>query len=197
MKRYALTCWLALVLAASITIVDPFTNPKAQAAGDPMTAQPAIDYNRHVFSFLYGEWVIRNHRMLHPLSGDGQWEEFEARSRCWPILDGAGNSDEFRSDHRPGRVGMSLRLFDAQAGRWSIYWMDERTGSLAPPVVGAFVGDTGVFDGPDEWNGRPIKVRYIWSDVHSGHPRWEQAFSVDGGSTWETNWKMEFTHRGA
>lgn len=25
--------------------------------------------------------------------------------------------------------------------------------------------------------------------------RWEQAFSVDGEATWETNWIMEFTRR--
>jgi hypothetical protein len=24
-------------------------------------------------------------------------------------------------------------------------------------------------------------------------PRWEQAFSPDGGTTWETNWVMDFT----
>jgi hypothetical protein len=23
-------------------------------------------------------------------------------------------------------------------------------------------------------------------------PRWEQAFSPDGGQSWETNWKMTF-----
>jgi hypothetical protein len=29
--------------------------------------------------------------------------------------------------------------------------------------------------------------------VHSGTPRWEQAFSTNVGVTWETNWIMEFT----
>jgi NIPSNAP len=29
--------------------------------------------------------------------------------------------------------------------------------------------------------------------VTSATPRWEQAFSVDGGKTWETNWIMDFT----
>ena len=28
-------------------------------------------------------------------------------------------------------------------------------------------------------------------------PRWEQAFSADGGKTWETNWVMEMTRNDA
>jgi hypothetical protein len=32
--------------------------------------------------------------------------------------------------------------------------------------------------------------------VDTPGPRWEQAFSGDGGETWETNWIMEFTRAG-
>ena len=42
----------------------------------------------------------------------------------------------------------------------------------------------------------PIRVRFIWSGVTTPTPRWEQAFSDDGGETWETNWVMDFTPRG-
>ena len=40
---------------------------------------------------------------------------------------------------------------------------------------------------------RPIQVRFIWSGATTPTPRWEQAFSEDGGETWETNWIMDFT----
>ena len=60
-------------------------------------------------------------------------------------------------------------------------------------MFGAFSGDTGVFEGEDTFEGRPILVRFIWSRTTSGKPRWEQAFSEDGGETWETNWIMDFT----
>jgi hypothetical protein len=43
-------------------------------------------------------------------------------------------------------------------------------------------------------NGRPIVVRYIWSDITPNSAKWQQAFSDDGGKIWETNWIMEF-HR--
>ena len=40
--------------------------------------------------------------------------------------------------------------------------------------------------------GRPVRVRFEWSQMHTGAPRWQQAFSDDGGATWEVNWVMEF-----
>jgi hypothetical protein len=89
---------------------------------------------------------------------------------------------------------MSFRFFDSETQQWSIYWADSRRcGTLDPPVVGSFSGDTGVFEGPDTLEGRPIRVRYTWSRVSTGSPRWEQAFSDDDGETWETNFVSEFT----
>jgi hypothetical protein len=67
---------------------------------------------------------------------------------------------------------------------------------LAPPVIGSFSGDVGVFECDDTFEGRPIRVRYTWSDVTTPTPHWEQAFSDDGGETWETNWVAEFTRAG-
>jgi hypothetical protein len=39
-------------------------------------------------------------------------------------------------------------------------------------------------------------VRFVWSQIYTPEPRWEQAFSADGGQTWETNWIMEFAPAG-
>ena len=36
-------------------------------------------------------------------------------------------------------------------------------------------------------------MRFTWSGVTTKTPRWEQAFSDDGGETWETNFVTEFT----
>lgn len=47
--------------------------------------------------------------------------------------------------------------------------------------------------GDDIFEGRPIKVRFLWTGMATGSPRWEQAFSEDGGRTWEVNWVMDFT----
>jgi hypothetical protein len=149
------------------------------------------------FDFWMGAWKIHNRRLRERLKGSTEWEEFAATCVARPILGGAANEDELRTEHAGGFIGMTFRFFDAATGKWSLYWADSRRGVLDPPVVGAFAGDTGVFEGADSFEGRPIRVRFIWSRTASGTPRWEQAFSADGGKTWETNWIMDMTRQAA
>jgi hypothetical protein len=145
------------------------------------------------FDFWMGEWMVHNRRLRKRLAGSKDWEEFEAEAKAWAILGGLGNEDVFRTDHDGGFIGMSFRFFDPTTRTWSIYWADSRRpGLLDPPVIGSFTGDTGVFEGDDTFEARPIRVRFIWSGVTTESPRWEQAFSEDGGETWETNWEMDF-----
>ena len=148
----------------------------------------------HDFDFFMGTWKVRNRRLRARLAGSDDWEEFDATSVARPILGGLGNVDEFRTDHDGGFIGMSFRFFDPVKGRWSIYWADSRrAGELDPPVFGRFSGDRGVFVGRDVFDGKPIRVRFIWSGIRTRTPRWEQAFSADDGATWETNWVMDFS----
>jgi hypothetical protein len=145
------------------------------------------------FDFFMGRWTVQNRRLTERLAGSDEWEEFESTSVAHPILGGLGNEDEFRTRHAGGFIGMSFRFFDPVKRRWSIYWADSRRpGELDPPVFGTFSGDIGVFEGEDEFEGRPIRVRFIWSGTRTRTPRWEQAFSADDGETWETNWVMDF-----
>jgi hypothetical protein len=76
---------------------------------------------------------------------------------------------------------------------WSIYWADNVRFTLFPPVVGSFGDGVGEFFGDDDEGGRPVRVRFRWSDVTPTSVRWEQAFSQDGGQTWEANWVMNFS----
>jgi hypothetical protein len=43
------------------------------------------------------------------------------------------------------------------------------------------------------WASRVILVRYLWLDLGPKSTRMEQAFSSDGGKTWETNWICELS----
>ena len=54
----------------------------------------------------------------------------------------------------------------------------------------------GTFIGEDTFDGRPILVRFRWSGITDRAVRWEQAFSEDGGATWEVNWVMDLTRDG-
>jgi hypothetical protein len=152
--------------------------------GAAMTKRDGV----HDFDFWMGSWKVHNRRLRERLKGSTEWEEFEATVRAHPVLGGVGNEDVYRSEFAGGFTGASFRFYDKATGQWSIYWADSRRGVLDPPVVGSFQGDVGTFEGPDHLEGRPIRVRFIWSRVSTAAPRWEQAFSEDGGKTWETNW---------
>lgn len=149
----------------------------------------------HDFDFLHGEWDVRNRRLADFLDAGSGWAEFPATSRCWSLFDSAANIDEMAVPGQ-GWTGLTLRLFDPAARQWSLNWATSRGGRLFPPVHGAFGGDgRGVFLGDDTYDGRDVRVRFVWSGVSATTARWEQAFSTDGARTWVTNWVMEFTRR--
>jgi len=149
----------------------------------------------HDFDFYMGDWRVHHRRLKERLAGKDEWQEFEGTSRAWPILDGAGNIDDNVLELPAGTYwAISLRTFDPETGTWSIWWLDGRhPGRLDPPVVGGFTDGIGTFIAEDTFEGRPILVRFLWSDITERACRWEQAFSPDGGSTWEVNWIMEST----
>jgi hypothetical protein len=142
------------------------------------------------FDFLEGTWRVANRRLAARLVGSTEWEEFEGTAVCRRFFDGAGSVDEIAFPTK-GFSGASFRLFDPARREWSIYWANSRTGLLEPPVVGRFRDGTGEFYGDDVHDGTPVRVRFFWSGITATSARWEQAFSTDGGETWETNWVMD------
>lgn len=54
----------------------------------------------------------------------------------------------------------------------------------------------GTFIAAETIGTRPVLTRFLWLDTRTERPRWEQAMSVDGGATWETNWTMDFERAG-
>jgi hypothetical protein len=164
-----------------------------------MNDTPAGGDGRHDFDFLYGRWQVHNERLRQRLAGSGDWEIFPAVQTCAPVLGGLGNVDAFVSDWgRPGAEGgfqgMTLRLFNLERRQWSIYWAGSHDGVLEPPVVGGYENGVGVFHGELEHEGRPVLARFVWSDISANTAHWHQAFSLDGGVNWETNWHM-WMHR--
>lgn len=161
----------------------------------PDDGRPEHD-GRHDFDFFHGHWHLHNRRLKTWLAGADEWAEFEGQLHCRPILGGLGNLDELTADFGEGIHGLSLRLFNPADRTWSDYWVSKRNGVLNPPVVGGFVDGIGTFHGDDEYEGRPVRVRANWSQPSASHVRWEQAFSPDGGTTWETNWVMQMRRIG-
>lgn len=150
--------------------------------------------SRHDFDFFHGSWRIAHRQLKERLAGCHEWIEFSGTCTTQPMLAGAANVDDNVIEHPAGAYrAITLRSFDAVTKMWSIWWLDGRfPARIDTPVVGRFDDGEGVFYADDTFNGRAIKVRFMW-DVHPVTPRWEQAFSADGGESWETNWIMEFS----
>ncbi|MFJ3922082.1 hypothetical protein [Streptomyces sp. NPDC090022] len=148
----------------------------------------------HDFDFFTGTWDVANRRRTDFLDPGSDWEDFPGVSRADCHFEGAANVDavEFPTQ---GTAGLTLRLYDPARAEWSLYWASKRTGTLFPPVVGRFTDGRGEFHGVDTHDGRPVRVRFVWSDITEDSAHWEQAFSTDDGRTWLTNWTMALTRR--
>jgi hypothetical protein len=148
------------------------------------------------FDFFVGRWTVHHRRLKERLVGSEQWEEFGGTSVVHKLMDGQGNVDDNVIDLPAGRYrAVSLRAFDPKTRQWAIWWVDGRDPhhDPGPPLVGGFSRGVGTFYADDTFKGQPIRVRYLWSDIAANSCRWRQAFSADGGKTWETNWIMDFT----
>lgn len=142
------------------------------------------------FDFLYGTWSVRNRRLARRLAQCTEWDDFPSTLSCWRLFNGAANVDEIRFPTL-GYYGSSLRVRQPTTGEWSIYWVNSIDGALQPPVTGGFADNEFIAYGADVHETTPITVRYHWSRITDRSAQWEQAFSVDAGRTWETNWIME------
>ena len=185
--RQTLLPMLAVLAALSL--------PAAAPAQPP--ASPADHDGAHDFDFLHGDWKARLRQLDKPLTGSTTWVEYEGISRTHKVLDTSANFEEFavRPTGAAGKPkkGQTLRLYNPETREWSIYLVDADKGQLPlPATVGRFKDGKGEFYDMELWNGRTILVRYQWTPGKPG-PHFEQAFSADGGRSWEVNWVLDLT----
>lgn len=153
------------------------------------------------FDFLLGSWDIRNRRRTDPFSPnrDGVWEAFTATSTSAKQLDGRVRVEQYEATLPNGQLvlGLTIRAFDPATQHWSIVWLDNRQPPDFTPLVGRFRDGVGEFYQviASPVDGKPVHVRFTWDDITEDGARWQQAFSFDGGATWDTNWIMEHMRR--
>jgi hypothetical protein len=158
----------------------------------PLVAQ---EDGQHDFDFEIGAWKTHLSRLDHPLTGSSTWLEYDGTSVVRKVWDGRANLGELEVDGAGGHVeGLTLRLYDRRARQWNITWANGREGVLdRATMFGRFKDGRGEFFGQDFIDGRAIYVRFVFSNITSTSFRFDQAFSPDGGKTWEVNWKATFT----
>jgi hypothetical protein len=188
--RIAIVVWLGIGLAAPglpQAQSNPASTPKIAQSGSALSGL-------HDFDFLVGHWRVHHRKLKSRLANSHEWVEFEGTLASQPLMAGYANVDDDVFEAPEGTYrGVAPRTFDAKSQLWSIWWFDSRmpTAPVDPPVRGRFHNGVGTFYADDTLNGKPIRIRFIWSKITATSCHWEQAFSPDGGKTWETNWLQD------
>lgn len=174
--------------SASAQLSSPSSSPSSRA---PTVAAAPRD-GQHDFDWMVGSWKAHLKRLVNPLTGSKTWVELAGTQRTWHILGGRACMDEFIVENPADKTkveALTVRLYNPANQTWSIYWANAKNGAFSmPATVGKWEDGRGEFYDHEELNGRWILVRYVWSDVTPTAAHFEQAFSTDGGKTWEVNW---------
>ncbi len=176
---------LTVGLSAALLFVTAASGGAAPAPVSSTTADAQRDFDWEI-----GTWRSSVRVLADPLSeSPDEWLQFTGTSTVRPLVDRRANVVEFEVSGPDGRIdALNLRLYEPQAQRWSLTFVNMRDGLLTPAVYGGFRDGVGEFYGDDRLGERPIKVRFLITRVSQDEARFEQAFSADGGVTWETNW---------
>jgi hypothetical protein len=161
----------------------------AQNANTPQVPAPQLRDGQHDFDFETGTWKTHLRRLLHPLTGSTTWVEYEGTTVVRKVWDGRANILELVADGAGGHFeGLNLRLYNPASHQWSLNFASSRGGTIGVPTIGEFKNGRGEFYDQETLNDRAILVRFVISDITADSCHFEQAFSDDGGKTWEVNW---------
>lgn len=174
--------WTSLVLSAAILLTAAMPIKAAERDG------------QHDFDFNFGTWKTHVSRLVHPLADSKTWTEYDGISVVRKVWNGRASLFELEVEGPAGHIeGVGLRLYNPQSHQWNLNWTNSSVGMLDGAMIGDFKDGRGVFYSAETFNGQNILVRNGFSDITPNSSRFEQAFSTDGGKTWETNWIMTFT----
>jgi hypothetical protein len=161
----------------------------ASSSATPTTARSAsVRDGQHDFDWEFGKWHTHLWRLKQPLSGSNEWLEYDGTTVVRKIWDGRANLVELEVDGPNHIEALNLRLYNPETHKWSLNFASSKSGTLGTPTVGEFKNGRGEFFDQEDFNGRPILVRFIISDIKPESCKFEQSFSTDGGKTWEINW---------
>ena len=185
-------CWTRMNLLIAVLMLGAPMNDASQS-------QAAILQHdgSHDFDFLIGDWRAHVRRLPERLVGSNNWVEYDGISNHKKLLDTNANFEEFDVRSTDGKLrikAQTLRMYNPETHQWSIYGLELDKGSLeTPPLVCSLAGDHLELFNQQLWKGRVVLVRYVWRSISPKAAHMDQAFSADGGRTWEVNWICELT----
>jgi hypothetical protein len=166
--------------------------------GSTIADPPADDSStseQHQFDFDLGSWRTHSRRLLHPLAGSQDWVEMDGTTVVQKVWGGKANLAEYDANGSGGHITLfALRWFNPVMQEWNLDFATPQVGKLgAVPGVGTFKDGRADFYDYEPIGGRSVLVRFsIWK-ITDDTAQSEQAFSTDGGTTWEVNWINQYT----
>ena len=187
----------SLVVCSLMAFLQPLqghARPSADAPDASTQHMPAQRDGQHDFDFETGNWKTHVSRLVHPLTGSTTWVTYEGTTVVRKVWNGRANLGELEIDGNAGHIELlSLRLYNPSSRQWSLNVASSGGGTLGVPAIGEFKNGRGEFFDQETFNGRAILIRFVISDITPNSCHFEQAFSDDGGKTWEVNWSATDT----
>ncbi len=190
LRIYFLLCGVIVAFQAHQGLAQ--SNSAASKTNSQQTVKERDGQND--FDWEIGTWKTKLKRLLNPLSGPTTWVEYEGTTVVRKVWNGRANLVELIADGPAGHFeGLSLRLYNPQSRQWSLNFASVRGGVMTTPTIGEFRNERGEFYSQEMLDGRAILVRFVITDITPNSCHFEQAFSDDGGKTWEVNWIADDT----
>ena len=160
----------------------------------PTTNTDAAEDGQHDFDFDFGTWKTHSSRLLRPLTESTTWVDMDGATIVKKVWGGRANLAEYKADGPAGHVELlGLRWFNPTTHEWNLDFATPNVGTLGIPGVGQFKNGHADFYDYELIDGRSVLVRFsIWR-ITQDTAQSEQAFSDDGGKTWEVNWINKYT----
>lgn len=168
-----------------------FTALKTQDEHPRQVAAPELppQGGSNDFAFDIGTWKTHSSRLMHPLTGSKEWRDMDGVTVVSKVWEGRANLAEYKAEGTAGKVELlAMRLYNPQTRQWNINFATPSGGTLGEPGTGEFKNGRADFYDQEKIDGKQVLVRFsIWG-ISRDTAQSEQAFSTDGGKTWEVNW---------
>jgi hypothetical protein len=191
-KTILLKTMVPLLVGILVVILLPhntIAHHKSDAPKNQSQISPELKDGQHDFDFEIGTWKTSLKRLINPLTNSKKWVEYEGTTVVRKVWNGNANLVELDVSGSSGHIkALSLRLYNPESRQWSLNFANSSSGVMSQPTIGEFKNGRGEFFNQETLNGRAILVRFVISDITPNSCRFEQAFSDDGGKTWEVNW---------
>jgi hypothetical protein len=155
----------------------------------PKVPTAFADPTQHDFDWQLGNWNIHMQRMLQPLSTAETWTTYDGTVDVSRVWGGRADLAEIDTQGPSGHLQfLSLRLYEPKSHQWTLNFAHAGSDTVGSPLHGEFHDGKGTFYAHDTLDGKVILTRFSFGDIAAGKAQDQQAFSADGGKTWEVNW---------